>query len=310
MPDPAVVAQVRTLHRKSTTYSPMVARVIGGEDAKISEILAGPHVTVTQTAEQLILATVRSAGPGGPSAYGHSGIPESAGDHRDPCEFVGELAEPERLTESGHPAVMVGYETGWLSCWPMLLPAHRDVIAAHLVPYVQMMVRQGRAGGAALPGLAAADGPVGAGMHLALGYGLAAFEQGDRAAAVDALITLAARGQLDGHAFGEKLGVLVTQATLPLARVVPGLRALARAGAQAPVWSLVAAMLPQILPPAVSQPPQRAGDLIGLAVDVAQTVRPAAAAMPCIGQLAARRGSSQLIVQARRLRDALAEARP
>jgi hypothetical protein len=63
-------------------------------------------------------------------------------------------------------------------------------------------------------------------------------------------------------------------------------------------------MLPQILPPAADQPPQRSGELIALGVDVAQVVRPAAA-LACVDELAARRGSSQLAVQARRLRDAL-----
>jgi hypothetical protein len=72
---------------------------------------------------------------------------------------------------------------------------------------------------------------------------------------------------------------------------------------------LVAAMLPQILPPMASQPPQRAGELIALGVELAQALRPAST-LPCVDQLAARRGSSQLIIQARRLRDALAAAQP
>jgi hypothetical protein len=291
--DPDVTAADRTFQRRRTVYSPMIARVIGQGPETVTEVLDTPHVTVTETGEQMMLATVRSAaGPG---------------DASDPCQLVGELAEPERWLQSGHPELMVGYEASWLSCWPMVLPANRDVIAAHLVPYVHMAVRGGRGGGVAMAGLAAADGPAGAGMHLALGYGLGAQDQAGRAAAADALITLAARGQLDGETFGRKLGFLVAWQHLQLGRVVPELRELARAGAQAAVWSLVAAALPLILPPAVDQPPQRAGDLIELGVEVAQVVRPTAE-LPCVGELAARRGSSQLIVQARRLRDALAPA--
>jgi len=304
-PDPAVVAEIRMRHHWSTIGAPRVIRLTGPHPGVVRDVLDMPRLMVTNVGEQLILATVGSAGAGEPGAYDHTRMAGSAGDHRDPCQLVGELTEPERWFETGHPSVMVGYETSWLSCWPMLLPANRDVIAAHLVPYVRMAVRDGRGGGAALPGLAAADGPVGAGMHLALGYGLAAADQGDRAAAADALITLAARDELDSQAFGEKLGVLIALGTLPLARVGPGLRELARAGGQAAVWSLIAAALPLILPPAVAQPPRRAGDLIALGVEVAQLVRPAAA-LPCVDELAARRGSSQLIVQARRLRDALA----
>ncbi len=308
--DPPVVAEIRRRHHWSTIGAPRVIRLTGPDPAAVSDMIDMPQFIVTNVGDQLILATVWSAGPGEPSAYDHIEIAGSAGDYCDPCELVGELTEPERWMESGHPAITVGDETGWLSCWPMLLPAHRDVIAAHLVPYMRKAVRDGRGGGVVLPGLAAADGPVGAGMHLALGYGLAAADQGDRAAATDALITLAARGQLGGQAFGEKLGVLIAQGTLPLARVVPGLRELVRAGAQATVWPLVAAVLPQILPPAVGQPPRRTGDLIALGVEVAQVVRPSGVTLPCLDELAARRGSSQLIVQARRLRDALAAARP
>jgi hypothetical protein len=216
----------------------------------------------------------------------------------DPCDLVGDLPEPERST--------VGWfhQTELISCWPMMLPAHRDVIAAHLVPHLLARVASGSGMAVALPGLAAADGPAGPGMHLALGYALAAHGLGDRAAAVDALITLAARGQLDGAAFGTQLGVLAARRLVPLNRVVPGLRDVAVAGAQAQVWELIAAMLPQILPPAASPPP-RTADLIALGVEIAQAIHPAAT-LAWLDQLAARRGSSQLIVQARRLRQALA----
>jgi len=307
-PDPAVVAEVRVL-RWSATYAPVLTRIISFEPAAVSDVLDTRDVTVTQTANQLILATVWSAGPGQPGSSDHTGIPDSAGDHRDPCELVGELTEPERsIDRSWHPAAMMGYETGWVSCWPMLLPSHRDVIAAHVAPYLLMLVGQSRGAGTLLPALARADGPAGPGMHLALGYGLAARDRDDRAAAADALITLAARGQLDGAAFGTQLGVLVARGHVQLSRVVPGLRELSRAGAQDRVWSAIAAMLPQILPPEVGQPPQRAGELLALGVDVAQAIRPAAA-LSCVDEIAARRGSSQLVVQARRLRDALSPSR-
>jgi hypothetical protein len=269
--DPAVTAAIRMARWRNYSYVS-------------SEVI---HVT-----EERLLAVVQS---GASCAYGASSAP---GTNGDPCALVGDLPDPERFTLSPF------YEADWMACWPMILPAHRDVIAAHLVPHLFDRVAGGRGVTVALPGLAAAEGPAGPGMHLALGYGLAARDQAGRAAAADALITLAARGQLDGGAFGTELGALAARGLVPLNRVVPGLRDAAAAGARAQVWSAVSAVLPQILPPA-AQPPQRTADLIALGVEIAQVIRPAAT-LPGVDQVAARRGSSQLIMQSRRLREALA----
>src|SRR4030095_2558000 len=99
-----------------------------------------------------------------------------------------------------------------------------------------------------LPVLAEADGPVGAGLAVALAYGLGAAEQTGRSAAVDALLILAGRGQLDGVALGREIGVLTMRHALKLTRVIPGLRDAARSGAYADVWAIVAAALPHLLP--------------------------------------------------------------
>jgi len=294
-PDPEVTVAPRNGLLMRLPHSPhvIVNRLTAAQAAAVQERRGGRRVTIAD--EDMILATVRSSSP----RLG------------DPCELAGDLPRPELWLEGErfYDNQMRGYAPGWVSCWPMVLPGHRDVIAAHLVPLLLKRVGEGRGGGAVLPALAGADGPVGAGMHLALAYGLGARDQGDRAAAADALVILAARGQLDGHAFGQQLGFLAARQTVPLARVLPGLREVARAGALAPVWSLVEAMLPQVLPPAVSQPPHRAAELITLGVEAAQVIRPAAT-LPGLNALAARPGSSQLVAAARRLSDALAAARP
>jgi len=294
--DPEVTVAPRSALLMRLPQSPgvIVNRLTAAQAAAVQEHQGGRRVTIAD--EDVILATVRSSSP----------EPGRAGD---PCELAGDLPEPELWLEGArfYDNQMRGYAAGWMSCWPMMLPAHRDVIAAHMVPLLLKRVGEGRGGGGVLPALARADGPVGAGMHLALAYGLGARDQGDRTAAADALVILAARGQLDGEALGRQLGFLVARGTVSLTRVLPGLREVARAGALAPVWPLVAAMLPQILPPAVSQPPQRAAELIALGVEAAQAIRPAAT-LPCLAALAAGQGSSQLAVQARRLRDALAAA--
>jgi hypothetical protein len=218
----------------------------------------------------------------------------------DLVTLAGELNTPEAWHGSDSRA-------GWMSCWPLMLPAHRDVAAAHLVPHLAGWTRSGRGGAALLPALADADGPVADGMNLAVAYGLGATDRADRAAAVDAMITLAARGQLDGAALGRQVGTLTARGDLLLNRVVPGLRDVANAGAPGPVWALVAAALPQLLPPAGGQPPHRLAALVELGVDLVDTCRPAAT-LPCLEPVVAQRGASQLVTQARRLRQALSRS--
>ena len=91
---------------------------------------------------------------------------------------------------------------------------------------------------------------------------------------------------------------------LLLNRVVPGLRDAVNAGAHAQIWATVAAAIPRLVPPAVGTPPRLLADLLALGVDLAETGRPGNP-LPCLDPIAARRGSSQLTVQARRLRAAL-----
>jgi hypothetical protein len=145
--------------------------------------------------------------------------PASAGGGADPCVLAGKFTAHEECWRS-YPGV-------WQSCWPAILPAHRDIIAAHLVPYLGAVTVKGQLRVPVLPLLAQADGPVGTGMNLALAYGLGARDKADRAAAVDALITLAARGAchdavglngagldragLDGAALGESAGTLAAR---------------------------------------------------------------------------------------------------
>jgi len=267
-PDPEVASERRTFSARFA---------MKGED----RYSVGSGVVIRDR----VLAVVRSRSPGQPG---------------DPCTLAGELDTPETWHE-------YLYRTRWMSCWPMMLPAHRDVAAAHLVPHLSFWAGQARSGMPLLPMLAAAEGPVGDGMNLALAYGLGASDRADRAAAVDALITLAARRQLDGAAVGRHVGTLAARGALLLNRVVPGLRDAANAGAPDQVWALVAAALPSVLPPAVEPPLHRLAELVELGAHLAETCRPAAS-LPSLQPLAAQRGSSQLVTQARRLQQALSRS--
>jgi len=151
-----------------------------------------------------------------------------------------------------------------------------------------------------LPLLADAAGPARAGMNLALCYGLTAHELSDRAAAVDALLSLTGRGQLDGTALGTEFGTLAATGDVLLNRAVPALADAARAGAHTQVWALVAAALPRLLPPATPHPPPRLADLIALGTEAAEIIRPRAT-IPGLAEVAARGSSARFVTESRRL---------
>ncbi|NLU76241.1 hypothetical protein HCC61_26980 [Streptomyces sp. HNM0575] len=200
------------------------------------------------------------------------------------------------LTNLPAPRRWNAYGSIWLPCWPAMLPAHREIAAAHLLPEIAPLSATGRGLGHLLPLLAEADGPAGPAMTLVSAYGLAAREQADRVCAVDALLTLAARGGFDWAALGREIG----DHGLPLNRIVPALHDLARAGAWRQVWEVIAAALPRALPPAVERAPQRLADLVALGVEVAGVVRPGET-IPELRSVTARGGSSRLGTEARRL---------
>lgn len=190
---------------------------------------------------------------------------------------------------------------GWSSavrCWPAVLPRHRDVIAAYLVrPMAALGEMNDRA--EVLPLLAEADGPVGHGMTLALGYALAAKTGAARNDAVDALVVLAARQQLDGHALGRDLGHLVVRREVTPTRLVAPLRDAAHAGAALQVQGTLDSLLEAVLTTGDSTPPGFA-DLLALAVEAAELTG-AAPSVAGLAEFAGRRGSSRQLVEARRL---------
>jgi hypothetical protein len=194
---------------------------------------------------------------------------------------------------------------GWERCWPALLPSHRDVVAAQLLPWLADPFGGGRGGGQVLPMLAETDGPAGPGLTLALAYGLGARDLVDRAAAVDALLVLAGRHQLEGPALGVELAALASLGLLQVGRVVPGLRDAARAGATAEVWAIASAAIPGLVPPAVPRPPRGVPDLLALAAEVAGAIG-GGPPIPELTAISGGGGSSQLVTQSRRLQRLLA----
>ncbi|MGI5500481.1 DUF6493 family protein [Lentzea sp. CA-135723] len=184
--------------------------------------------------------------------------------------------------------------------WPSLLPTQRDVVAAHLVPHLRARTATKGGDGPLLPMLAESHGPAGPAMHLALTYGLGAELVLNRAHAVDAILVLAARDQLDGALLGDLAGQVLERGDVVLGRVLPGLRDAARSGAAQQIWAALAALLPRLWSH------HRVSDVLELAVELAQQLRPGGD-VEGLAEVAARKGSSKTAVQAKRLVSALGE---
>jgi hypothetical protein len=185
------------------------------------------------------------------------------------------------------------------SLWPSVLPGYRGLAAAWVMPAVAAAADAGvRGGTAVLPLLADCAGEGGPAVDVALAYGLAARHEGDRVAAVDALLTLAASGRLDATAVGTHLGELTRHGVLTPSRIVVPLRDAAAAGARLTTWRILAAALPPLL--AVAKPPPGTPDLLTLAAETAAATG-VVLPVPGLAEVAARGGSSRLVTEARRL---------
>ncbi|MET8360212.1 DUF6493 family protein [Micromonospora sp. NPDC005171] len=206
------------------------------------------------------------------------------------------------VTVRAHP---IGRGSGaWSNLWPALLPGHRGLVAAHLLPELADAAQLDAQDAATiLPTLAECSGAGGPALDLALAYGLCARYEVDRVAALDALLMLAAAGDLNAPGVGGRLGALAADGQVTLSRVVTPLRDAIAAGARLSVWRLLAAALPPIL--AAPTPPRGTPDLLALG---AETVRATGVGIevPGLAEVVARGGTSRLVTEARRLATARA----
>ncbi|WP_329499578.1 DUF6493 family protein [Kitasatospora herbaricolor] len=193
--------------------------------------------------------------------------------------------------------------------WLAALPNHREELAARLLDgFAGAADRDERGAPQLLPYLAEADGPAGPAVHLALAYGLGARHEEDRAAAVDALLVLAARGDLDAALLGTELAELAGVGALKPSRLAPALALAAGTGAYGTLWSVLAGALPGLLAGlAPGGAPRGSGELLAVAADCVRRSG-ASGAVAEVTALAARGGSSRLVREARALCEALGEA--
>ncbi|MFJ3235240.1 DUF6493 family protein [Streptomyces sp. NPDC086787] len=191
--------------------------------------------------------------------------------------------------------------SGW-ECSPhtlAILPEHREVVAARMLVVFGSLAESDSVGVCApvLPTLAESNGPAGPATHLLVAYGLGARRMEEQLFAVDAMLVLAARGQLDAARLGRDIAELTGLRRLKLQRVVAALREAERTGTYATVWAVLSAALPLLLADGATH---GLPAMLTIAADCAERggIREA---IPEIKELAARSGSSQMIKQARRI---------
>ncbi|MGW1979146.1 DUF6493 family protein [Streptomyces sp. NPDC001889] len=194
----------------------------------------------------------------------------------------------------------------------LALPHDREAVARWMAHAVVMSAEWADGAPRCLPALAEAEarpGPAGPALHRVLAAGTGARRADDRLAAVDGLLVLAARGQLDTALFGRELARLVRHEGLKPNRLADAARTAAVTGAYGTVGAILAAALPALLR---AEPlPRAMGEILAVAAECAERsggVRGAAGpglsageAIPGLAELAGRGGSSQAVTQAVRL---------
>lgn len=269
---------------------------------RIDPVLIERAGTLTSAAGRDCAEWMRSGGPADPDVtrwvrrqrghYGHEFTDVRAQLSRSLAELpapFGELFMPG----TGH-----SYYPEW---WPLALPSRREVVAAHLMSSLPTSLESNDRQVMVLADLAHGDGPVGTAMAWALTCGMGHRNAADRAAAVDALVTLAARGEAPVAALGEAVATLVAAEVVKLSRVISALEEATRAGAHAVVWAVVAESLPRLLPAEGERPRSGLADLMAAGARAAGLAG-ARGDLPGLAAVAARKGSSRLVQEARRLR--------
>jgi hypothetical protein len=128
---------------------------------------------------------------------------------------------------------------------PDLLPNHREVRAAWLLTDLSQVMNGHGAG--VLPSGHDGGEPAAHALTLLLAYTLGASDRAARRAALDALLSLSAAGNLNSRSLGEHLGALIADQVLGLDMVLPALAGAIRAGALADTWDVIRALLPDVL---------------------------------------------------------------
>ena len=133
--------------------------------------------------------------------------------------------------------------------WPLLLPHHPELLAAHAHARLNRALTKNRNGtGPLIDALARTGTPTGPVVCSALTLGLSAKNGDERTRAVDALVDLAAAGLLDGDQLGAQIQRLLEADIVTGSRVASSLLDADRAGpaAAGPILDALQALLPAL----------------------------------------------------------------
>ncbi|MFC4116013.1 DUF6493 family protein [Nonomuraea zeae] len=267
-------------------------REVSGADARRAE-------TLTSEAGRSCAAWMRGGGPADPEVRVSMGKGPGwyAYDLRIAIEPpAADLPEPIRRLFG--PRSGYSYTLDW---WPLVLPSHRELVAAHLAAHLPQTMESRDRQVEVLASLVHGEGALGAATAHALVCGMGHMSAAGRAAATDALLTLAARGEVPAAALGEAVTQLAGAGLLKLNRVVAVLEDATQAGAHEAVWALITHILPGLLPKEGERPRPGVADLLAAGARAARIGR-VRADLPEVAAVAARKGSSRLVQEARRLR--------
>ncbi|GAB1824249.1 hypothetical protein [Herbidospora sp. RD11066] len=184
--------------------------------------------------------------------------------------------------------------------WPGALPNHPEATAAYLLRWICDWADQTEPAGEAVIPLAVSPGPVGPVVAAAVVAAMGHQRAVQRAAAGEAFLALAGRPDYPGQGVGDAIRRLVTGEVTKLNRITEVLAQSADAGAHAQIWEAVSVALPGLLPEEGAKPRSGLGDLLGVAVASAR-VCGAKGKLAGLAELAARKGSSRVNMEARTL---------
>ncbi len=189
-----------------------------------------------------------------------------------------------------------------------VLPSHGEPLAAlYLWGFRKAGLAYNSDGGRetarALPLFLDAGGPAGPALHLAVLYCMSANDAEGRLAGSDGLLTLITQGRYDGSLASRLTAAAIDCGSLKAGRLAASLEQVASAGAQAQVWPLLRAAITTAL--ARDDKPAGTHQLLALASRLAPALN-AHDTIPGLAGTAARKGSTKLIMEARRLHQLLA----
>jgi hypothetical protein len=190
--------------------------------------------------------------------------------------------------------------------WPYVMPSHREVVAAHLVPYLLERWRTDRVEPRLAQALASAGGVPGEAVALVQAYFMA-----DRSWSADPrerarpVVEMAARGELDGEEVGRQLALLVRRAGLRPGPVFETLEGAAGLGAHREVWRIMTGFLSVYLPGPGERPHTRHTQALTFALRAARWAG-ARGAVGRVAEIARLRASNNFVREARRLHTYLA----